>query len=65
MKPDANRFPHLTVESEVLAHGADWQESLEKKLFALIVSTDNSTTARSCERREGRSNLNGLNDLNC
>ncbi len=30
--PDANRFPQLTVESEVLAAGADWQEHWKKKL---------------------------------
>jgi len=34
-KPGANRFPQLTVESEVLAAGADWQKHWEKRLEAL------------------------------
>ena len=34
--PDANRFPQLTVESEVLATGADWQEHWKKKLTTLV-----------------------------
>ena len=36
-EPDANRFPQLTVESEVLAAGADWQEHWKKRLTKLCV----------------------------
>lgn len=34
-EPGANRFPALTVESEVLAPGADWQEHWKKRLTEL------------------------------
>ena len=34
-EPDANRFPQLTVECEVLAPGADWQEHWQERLKTL------------------------------
>jgi hypothetical protein len=34
-EPESNRFPQLTVESEVLATGADWQEHWKNKLPTL------------------------------